>query len=685
MARRRRQLKRRERRQKSSVLGKLMVVVVVAGVLLYFAFTQFFFDPFEASQPEFRVLVPHDVDLFVERIRLDSDMGTFPEPRLFERLARTRAWRDLVATDWWAGLDWPGQVAELAGEARAAMAQEPPLDPVTDLLGSEAALVGRLPAPGMGSPQYALLARLSSKGKVLIEGLDFEAGLQEAFPGASMTKVVDADVPELNYRRLDVPEQGTWFFARELDLLVLGRDEVLVRDVLRTVLGNQESSLGLSRLYSGHMPPASGAPADRLSLPFMLDLHALLKRTEGDETLAEQTPDALLNALGKLVDLTIMEELVGRLELDRDLDLSLFADVDDARARDAHAGLLGARTFRVDQRMSDALGLVPADTSLVVTFNCDFDALLNTAADALSDDLVKLINSTIKEVSKYTPEFRVETLRGAGGLLRHLDRALGDEVTIAVRPADHVFAPGTQPLPALAFIFHVRDLARWNELETALVRGRTGLGLGKDDAMQQDEGVGVRKWMYMPAGLPMEEIAWIVLDRETLVLSTDLDFTREIVSVYTSSRPSLAGNKQAQQAVDALGRGTANLAFWGSAPKLLELIAPYGDWIAEESTAYDRVAARLTQRNHLIAAQYAQYKGREDTMPEDVRAQIEARLDQVMSEMEATRRNQTIPAAGKAWREARQWLDLFGSVGAALRLGEHDADLVLHAGTALGG
>jgi hypothetical protein len=687
MARRRRQLKRRERRQRSNKLWWVFVVLIVLGTLGYFAFTKIFFDPFEGTQDRFEVLVPHDVDLFVHRRALDSDITTFPTPQLLERLQRTREWRELTATGWWQGLQFPAAVqafAEQAEETRRAMS-EARLDPLDDFLGTEVALVGRLPGAGLGEAQYALMARLSAQAKVAIEGLDIDDIREEAFPGSTMTTVPDPTWPGLTYRRLDIPDEGAWFYSRELDLLVIGRSEVLVRDVLQNVLGTNETSLGLSRLYQGNLPPARGDPDERLSIPFMVDVRQVLERTESDEDLAEESPHAVATALAKLVDLTILERMVGRVELDTELSIKLHADLDDRRAETERAGLLGSRAFRADERMRDAFALVPADTNMVVTFNCDLDALMMTFTESFSSDLLNLLNRSIKDVSKYSPSWRVENLRGPSGLIRQLDRALGDEVTIAVRPADHAFSPGTQPLPAMAFFFRVRSLDTWREIDDALVRGRAALGLDKDDLWQQDEGVGVRKWMKLPAGFPMEEIAWIVLDRETLVVATDLDFSREIVSVYASSLSSLGTRAEARDSVAALGQTAANLALWGSAPRVLELLEPFGEWIAVESTAVDRVAARLTQRNHLIASNYAEYKGREDEMPEALKEQLEARLDNLMSAAEAQRRDQTIPAAAKTWRESRQWLSLFRSVSAALRLGEHDVDLVIHAGTTLGG
>ncbi|HZM00849.1 MAG TPA: hypothetical protein VFD43_11420, partial [Planctomycetota bacterium] len=108
---------RRERRRRSSrLLSRLGIALAVVLPLAYFAFTKLLFNPFEDSQPVFQGLVPRDVGLFLRREQLASDLDDFPRPRLYERLVRSREWKELEKTQWFQGLEWPEQLeAGLAG------------------------------------------------------------------------------------------------------------------------------------------------------------------------------------------------------------------------------------------------------------------------------------------------------------------------------------------------------------------------------------------------------------------------------------------------------------------------------------------------------------------------------------------------------------------------------------------
>jgi len=686
MARRQR-AKRRERRQRGNpLLRRLILGLVIAVPLLYFAFTRVFFDPFEGSQPLFAVLVPRDVDLYVRRERLDSDLAGL-RPRLWERLLGSRAYKDLAATAWWQGQSWPAEFEALLAQVEAA-AGTAPLDPLADLLGREVALVGRLPAKGEGDPQVAVLLRISDKTKLAVELIDFGAGLQKALPGATLQDVDDADVPGLSWKRLDLPADtapagagGAWFFARRTDLLVVSRDEGLVRDVLRQIESGEQTSLGLSRLYHEELPAARGAPEDRLSLEFLLDPRPLIESLAGAREDEERSPDALRNVLRRLIDVHQLGESVGRLELDDRLALSVSADLDDAQAGAATAGLMGAPSFGLTERLRDKLSLLPADTLAVVTLNAELRPLMETLVEALGPDELKLLNDTIRDVARYSPAFRVDSLPG---LVAHLDRALGDEVTVAIRPLDHEVPAGSQPLPSLAFLFRVQDASLFEAFTDAVVRGYKALGLDPERMKQLDEGVGVRKWLGV-SGLPMQEFSFIVLDGETAVVGTDDDFVREIVAVYTRQRSSAAARPEVRALIDAFGPSArANLAAWGDAEALLAVLEPYAMYVADADTMLDLGVVRLQKGKELLETQYRDWQGREAEMPADVKAAYEAQLDELVQAVERQRVDDEVPRLADEWRQRRQWLKLLRQFAFGVRMGQHDASLFVQASTALG-
>jgi hypothetical protein len=241
MARRKRVKRRQSRRGGRRLLVRAGIGAALAVPVLYFVFTKMFYDPFEDSQPPFPVLVPRDVDFFVRRESLASDIVAFPRPVLLDRIGRTREFRELSATAWWKGLSWPAafEAALMQGEAATA---ELPFDPLADLVGREVALVGRLP-PG-AEPELLLMARISGRAKFGVEALDFGLARSRALPGATLTDEEDPDVPGLTWRRLDLPGEGAVYYARRLDLLVASRSQTLLRDVLRAVQGSREGSLG---------------------------------------------------------------------------------------------------------------------------------------------------------------------------------------------------------------------------------------------------------------------------------------------------------------------------------------------------------------------------------------------------------------------------------------------------------
>jgi len=429
--------KRRERRQRSNVLlRRLGLALVLALPLLYFAFTKLFFDPFEGGQPVFSALVPRDVGLYARRERLDSDLVDL-RPHLWDDLVATRPYKDLAQTEWWKSLEWPTEVEAQLAQLKQVAATSP-LNLMDDLLGHEVAVVGRLPAGGEGDPGFAVLLRISSKAKLAVELLDYDAVLSRALPGAERSKVDDPDVPGLSWHRLDVPEEaapgagGSWFYARRLDLLVVSRDESLVRDVLRQIQSGDQTSLGLSRMYQDQMPPPTGAADERLSLEFVTDGQPLLARLglAAPPPAGPGDPDMLKTVLGRLIDVSRLGEIAGRLELDDRLSLRLSADLADPPAGSTPAGLRGAPAFVLRDRLKSALGLLPSDTTAVVTMNAALRPLLELIASALGPDELKLLNDTIRDVSRHKPDWRVDSVPA---LISWLDKALGDEITIAMR------------------------------------------------------------------------------------------------------------------------------------------------------------------------------------------------------------------------------------------------------------
>ncbi|MCB9899487.1 MAG: hypothetical protein H6825_15890 [Planctomycetes bacterium] len=669
MARRRRA--RRTRGSRSGRLtGRLGAVLVIVALVAWFAFTQLFFDPFEESQPGFDLLVPRDVDVYARRERLDSDFASFPRPRLFDKLALQPEWKSLTATDWWKSLSWPDELSTASDELRGQLDQLP-LD-VLDMLGTEVVVIGRNVAEG---GPWGLLCRLSSTGKLAVESTQFEGVLGGRVEHEHPT------VPGAPYFEASFDGQP-FFYARDLDLLVASQDEALVQDVLATAHGGQERSVGLSRIVSESMPRGLTSPEDGFDLAFTANLAHLLPASG---LLDGSVPDRdlLSDALPKIVDVSHMLDSVGRLQIvDGRVTLRAHADVDvDAVASDT-GGLLGRPAFLAKQRLEDVFALLPEDIAATLTLNIDLRRALGVLVDAMDPELRTLVDSTLRDVSRLGSE----KIQDAPSLALRLSRIVEDEITIAVRKNYHEVPEGSQPLPSIAIVLRLRDGAGWSQLEDFFLRGHDYLGLSPKRMFQIDEGVGTRKYAEL-TGLSFGEVAWMVLEDKMLLLSNDNDLLGNMVSVYSLHKPSVAGSRTVTgdrvrallQSFEPLGgdKAQGNAAGWVDTARLLEILDPYGEYLADLDSQLDFATLREQERAKLVATTYAG-----ELTPQRAKA-LEAELDAILLQRDAQRQAEVVPQLARAWRESLQWMTLAHQGVFALRLGERGADLHLSVGTVL--
>jgi hypothetical protein len=360
----------------------------------------------------------------------------------------------------------------------------------------------------------------------------------------------------------------------------------------------------------------------------------------------------------------------------------LYADVDHALASQRHTGLVGAPGFRVQERLRDALAMLPADTSGAIVLNVELRPFLQTISAAINPDMVRLLDGLLEDIVRYNPGWPVDDL---GKLIDYLDRTLDGRLTLAVRPLDHAVPEGSQPLPLIALIAPIKDAGRWRQLDQAVVRGHKALGLDRERMWQQDEGVGLRKWLGLPLGLPVEEVAYILLDDATAVVGTDDAFVHEIVAAYANNRDTLHARAEVRDAVARFGDARGNVAGWGDTRALLRLILPYADYVADLDTVLDLGVLRLQRRRELLQGPFREWSGREDEMPPEESEALDAQLDAHIAGLEAERQAQQMPTVARAFRERQQWLTMLGGFAFSLRIGERDAEMSLYADTVLAG
>jgi hypothetical protein len=678
MAKRRKSRRRIAKSRKSSKLSRnILVGLGLVLPVLWVVFTKTMFDPFEAPAPAFSLVVPRDVDLFAHRESLGSDLdlseGSLPAPVILQRWMRTLAWRDFAATSWATERGMPSSVEELIGPMQELLTMDTgPLDIVADLMGEEFAVVGRDP---WTAGHFAFMFRLSTKAKLAVEALDFltEGTLQ----GATRTEVVDEFEHDLRWWRLDLQDGTAWHYFRHSDLLVVGNHAELVADVQRTVNQGSELSMGLSRLYRENVPDALLPPAERFSTDFSLDLQNLINAKDLAPDTETRREDAVANILPKLVDVELLRDGVGRLEVDkRRIDLELFADVaGDGLPSATRGGVQGGDPFLVHERLKNALTLLPRGTAGVQVMNVDLTEFLESVVEGLDPELVTLMNDTIRGVSGWTPSFDVKNMTQ---LIAELDRALDGRLTIAFRALDHEIPAGAQPVPAIAFIAPIKNLDVWDEIAWATINGNKVLGVASGDMWEQKYGgLGKHKFLPLPA-TSAEGLSWIELEGETLVFTTDPEFTHEIIEAYGGRGEALAAEPGVAELMESFERRDvrANVAAWVDARQFERVLEPYAEWRADLDTILDFGTLRAQERREILRTEYPQYLDAEP--PADLAEELEARLDTLMDEREAERQNTVLPELARAYGESWGWLALLKQGAFSLRIGDHTMGGSLH-------
>ena len=139
--------------------------------------------------------------------------------------------------------------------------------------------------------------------------------------------------------------------------------------------------------------------------------------------------------------------------------------------------------------MSEMMAVLPTGVSGVVSLSVELRPFLRALTNSFDPEVVKLMDTSVRDLAKYSPNWHVDSL---DGLVAFLDRTWSSDITIAFRPIDHVVEEGTQPLPLMAFMIPLQAPDNWEELTQAVIYGHRSLGLDPDRMWQVDEGVGMR-------------------------------------------------------------------------------------------------------------------------------------------------------------------------------------------------
>jgi hypothetical protein len=417
----------------------------------------FIANPFEASiDADLLDLVPPTAPVFLQAHHLEESYEAVQESRLWGRLVEQEGWRELVAPpppD--TGLPDRHQalrqrLEELAASPATRLGIELLLE---DLLGEEVAVALYPDAEGqqLDITLYTRIGLGTKLGFGSVEFFGLRLGLlrPEQLHGATLTRagprhLVISGLPGLT---------GELHLLRERDLLMLSTTPDAVELVQTRLAGGRGSpSLRKRQSYLRATGPLEEyLPGARLAA--FLDWDLMARRgIDLDKTIVKMLGTDLRAVLFESIDFSTWKA-VGL----------VIPDTDDLRAEivvstDPPAGergkILGGVYKQTGQNPA-TLTALPADVAVAKTAMLPFDAFFDLTYGQLDGRTRHIINYyVLDQLQRHAAEVK----RAYGELIQYLTRALGDEFTVFVVPAQ--FEPGnllSQYFPRFGVVFPARD------------------------------------------------------------------------------------------------------------------------------------------------------------------------------------------------------------------------------------
>ena len=232
--------------------------VVVGGLVLFLLLfvVAFVFNPFEASLPELRDIVPRGVNFFVRKQGLGEDFTTFPEPAFWAEFADSRAYQNLMQTPAAQELRRGGLERSLqeAADTFARVRQDSGgwLDVMRDVIGQELIVAGyeidydQQPPRPLAEPWWCVYTRVSWRVRAADGMLRF-GFVQDQLRQNGIEIAEDGDllVVTLPGRRTPL------LVKRHLDVVMVANHKRLLEQSQRLIDGNRdEDPIGQMPAYT---------------------------------------------------------------------------------------------------------------------------------------------------------------------------------------------------------------------------------------------------------------------------------------------------------------------------------------------------------------------------------------------------------------------------------------------------
>ncbi|HED67113.1 MAG TPA: hypothetical protein ENJ09_16345 [Planctomycetes bacterium] len=405
---------------KSRVLRYTVTGLFFLGLGMLWAFSYFFFNPFEGRfSGRLSMLVPRDVDFVVAKTNLAADLT--PDLRLEvadeieadphgQALLEMPAVRELLD-----GLE----LDALREEIEASLSQLPiDVNPLDVFGGSELAVAGRFGKGSLAESDWAVYGRADWLGKIGMEAVG-KGLVPLEDQGISLTDEEDG------YALSGGPLQRTLHVTRLLDVVIVSTDPELISAAHALDQARGQDSFFFSAKFQNH---AAGLDREGDVLDVYVDQVALRAAQGPVDTWPDpSSPDVLPRFLSRFIQLANLRESVSSVVFSNGVRIDATGAVSTENLSAVEKKFYRLRGFE-KAKVLDYAKMAPQDTGIFACARIPMNDALHAFVDSLEPAVREGLADPARDVFGY---------QDLDPLLGDISTSFGDDIALFLRNHDY--------------------------------------------------------------------------------------------------------------------------------------------------------------------------------------------------------------------------------------------------------
>ncbi len=455
-------------------LGIVLASLIVFLLLFVVAFV---WNPFEASLPELRDIVPRGVNFMVRKQRLAADFATFPEPRFWTEFADARGYADVMQTRAVQDLKRGGLERSLQEVAqtfeRVRTDSSGWLDVLRDVIGQDLIVAGYMtdytqqPPRPLPEPWWCVYTRVSWRVRAAHGVVQF-GYVQDQLRQNGVDLTADGEVLIVKLAGVPAP----LYLKRHLDAVMIANNRLLLEQSQRLIDGNRdEEPIGQMPAYTdgAQMRIADWAERNKVDRPNVLEFVVEPNTFDGFRRFAAGWPnpqnrDSMNErVLASFLNLKGWQQVTGGVIFGpRGLTATGQVGLNSKQHTSFQSSFYQAEQQRREEWLDPFLAMVPESACAAAALRMPagdflyamFDALDPAEKDLLNDGMKRAVfqGATLNDTRDLIEKLKVAFLPRAGFVFRRNvpdeDRDDKGELKVPVT--------ARSPMPQVAWVFWLR-------------------------------------------------------------------------------------------------------------------------------------------------------------------------------------------------------------------------------------